>query len=42
MRERIIPSAKAYPFDALLADCRAYFQITGPTGSLLRLRWLHH
>ena len=29
IRERIIPSAKAYPFEALLADCRAYFQMTG-------------
>lgn len=29
LRERLIPSAKAYPFDALLQDCRAYFEATG-------------
>eukprot|EP00899_Mesostigma_viride_P019091 jgi/Mesvir1/27183/Mv07761-RA.1 len=29
IRESIIPSAKAYPYDALLSDCREYFRITG-------------
>jgi 23S rRNA (adenine2503-C2)-methyltransferase len=29
LRESIVPSAKAYPLDALLADCAAYFQTTG-------------
>lgn len=29
LRESIVPSAKAYPLDALLADCAEYFRITG-------------
>ncbi|CAM8892862.1 unnamed protein product [Rhodiola kirilowii] len=29
LRETIIPSAKSYPLDALLMDCRDYFQETG-------------
>ena len=29
LRERLIPSAKAYPLDALLRDCRAYKKVTG-------------
>ncbi|KAG1656687.1 hypothetical protein FOA52_007257 [Chlamydomonas sp. UWO 241] len=29
LRESIIPSAKAYPLDALMADCAAFFQATG-------------
>lgn len=29
LRERLIPSAKAYPFDALLHDCQAFFETTG-------------
>jgi hypothetical protein len=28
LRERLIPSAKAYPLDALLEDCAEYFQAT--------------
>ena len=29
LREEIVPSAKAYPIDALLRDCAEYFDITG-------------
>lgn len=29
LREKLIPSAKAYPLDALLEDCREYVKITG-------------
>ncbi|CAI6011088.1 unnamed protein product [Closterium sp. NIES-65] len=29
LREALVPSAKAYPIEALLADCRAYFNTTG-------------
>ena len=29
LRESIVPSAKAYPLDALLTDCVAYFEATG-------------
>jgi len=29
LRESIIPSAKAYPLEALLADCTAFYRITG-------------
>ena len=29
LREQIVPSAKAYPFEALLQDCKAYFETTG-------------
>lgn len=29
LRESIVPSAKAYPLDALLADCATYFETTG-------------
>ncbi|GJP45916.1 hypothetical protein CLOM_g5252 [Closterium sp. NIES-68] len=29
LREALVPSAKAYPIEALLADCRAYFNSTG-------------
>lgn len=29
LRETIIPSAKHYPFEQLLQDCRAYVEITG-------------
>eukprot|EP00850_Spirogloea_muscicola_P005382 SM000024S07844 [mRNA] locus=s24:792718:802523:- [translate_table: standard] len=29
LREQIVPSAKVYPLEALLQDCRSYFQATG-------------
>ena len=29
LRERLVPSAKAYPLDALLSDCAAYFEASG-------------
>ena len=29
LRERIIPSAKVYPLEALMEDCRGYFEATG-------------
>ncbi|CAI5472530.1 unnamed protein product [Closterium sp. Yama58-4] len=29
LREALVPSAKAYPIEALLADCRGYFNTTG-------------
>ncbi|MQL83468.1 hypothetical protein Taro_015963 [Colocasia esculenta] len=29
LRERIIPSAKAYPLDAIMKDCQEYFHETG-------------
>ena len=29
LREALVPSAKAYPVEALLADCRHYFEVTG-------------
>ncbi|CAA7406334.1 unnamed protein product [Spirodela intermedia] len=29
LREKIVPSAKAYPLDALMADCQDYFHETG-------------
>lgn len=29
LREKLIPSAKAYPLEALLEDCREYVKITG-------------
>lgn len=29
LRETIVPSAKAYPLDALMRDCSAYFEMTG-------------
>lgn len=29
LRERLIPSAKAYPLWALMEDCTAYFEATG-------------
>jgi 23S rRNA (adenine2503-C2)-methyltransferase len=29
LREQLIPSAKHYPLDALLAECREYVQVTG-------------
>jgi 23S rRNA (adenine2503-C2)-methyltransferase len=29
LRERIIPSAKVYPLEALMQDCRGYFDATG-------------
>jgi len=29
LRERIAPSARAYPIDALMADCSEYFRATG-------------
>eukprot|EP00850_Spirogloea_muscicola_P001660 SM000006S19425 [mRNA] locus=s6:588855:599099:- [translate_table: standard] len=29
LREQIVPSAKIYPLEALLQDCRSYFQATG-------------
>lgn len=29
LREQLVPSAKAYPLEALLQDCRAYFRATG-------------
>lgn len=29
LRERLVPSAKAYPLDALLTDCAAYFEASG-------------
>jgi 23S rRNA (adenine2503-C2)-methyltransferase len=29
LRESLVPSAKAYPLDALLADCVGYFEATG-------------
>eukprot|EP00271_Cylindrocystis_brebissonii_P018258 TRINITY_DN5095_c0_g2_i1.p1 TRINITY_DN5095_c0_g2~~TRINITY_DN5095_c0_g2_i1.p1 ORF type:complete len:694 (+),score=91.22 TRINITY_DN5095_c0_g2_i1:160-2241(+) len=29
LREQIVPSAKVYPLDALMEDCRAYFELTG-------------
>jgi hypothetical protein len=28
LRETIVPSAKSYPLDALMSDCKAYFQET--------------
>lgn len=28
LREKIIPSAKSYPLEALLADCKEYFNVT--------------
>jgi 23S rRNA (adenine2503-C2)-methyltransferase len=29
LRERLIPTARAYPFDSLLDDCRHYLELTG-------------
>jgi len=29
LREKLVPSAKAYPLDALLSDCQAYFEASG-------------
>ena len=29
LREDLIPTAKAYPYDALLEDCRHYLEVTG-------------
>ena len=29
LRERLIPAARAYPFETLLEDCRHYFAVTG-------------
>ncbi|KAK9827990.1 hypothetical protein WJX81_005819 [Elliptochloris bilobata] len=29
LRQQLIPSAKAYPLDALMADCREFFALTG-------------
>ena len=29
LREELIPTANAYPFDALLQDCRHYLDVTG-------------
>ncbi|XP_002982039.2 uncharacterized protein LOC9634885 isoform X1 [Selaginella moellendorffii] len=29
LREQIVPSAKSYPLDALMEDCKEYFSITG-------------
>ena len=29
LREELIPTAHAYPFDALLDDCRHYLEVTG-------------
>ena len=29
LRERLVPSARAYPLDALLGDCQAYFEASG-------------
>jgi 23S rRNA (adenine2503-C2)-methyltransferase len=28
LREKIIPSARSYPLEALLADCKEYFNVT--------------
>lgn len=28
LREKIVPSAKAYPLEAIMKDCRDYFQET--------------
>eukprot|EP00249_Psilotum_nudum_P011392 c23145_g1_i2 orf=3-1157(-) len=29
LREEIVPSCKAYPLEALMADCKSYFMMTG-------------
>ena len=29
LREQLVPSARAYPLNALMTDCRAYFDATG-------------
>lgn len=29
LREKLVPSAKAYPLSALMEDCQAYFAATG-------------
>ena len=29
LREELIPTARAYPYDALLEDCRHYLHVTG-------------
>lgn len=29
LRSRIVPSAKGYPLDALMEDCKYYFETTG-------------
>jgi len=29
LREQIVPSAKAYPLEALMSDCNHYFEVTG-------------
>lgn len=46
LRERIAPSARAYPIDALMADCSEYFRATGgarvrPTRAARRLAYLN-
>ena len=44
LREKIVPSAKSYPIDALMSDCKKYFSITNKKPSfeytLLGMRYM--
>ena len=41
LREELIPTARAYPYEALLADCRHYLEMTGRRLSFESVSYTH-